>query len=93
MEIYSRIIKTSEHKQIRLTVNEFNEEEFLHLREYYQDFDEEWLPAKKGIAIPLDFDSSKELFVGLSEILSLAESREVLENFFGDVIREVYNNS
>ena len=54
MEAYSKIIKSEPHRQVRLTINEFREEEYLHLREYYQDFDEEWKPTDKGIAIPLE---------------------------------------
>jgi hypothetical protein len=60
------------------------------LREYYLDFEEDWKPSNKGISIPLDLETSKELFVGLSEILSLAESKQVLEEFFGEIIRDVY---
>ena len=43
---------------------------FLHLREYYMDFDEEWKPTPKGIAMELDFNNSRELFSGLVEIVS-----------------------
>lgn len=91
MESYSRVISSTDTKQVRLTVNEFNGEEYLHLREYFQDFDEEWKPSNKGLALSLELDSSKELFIGLSEILSLAESKQVLEEFFGETIRELYS--
>lgn len=89
-DIYSRIIFNSEHKQIRLTINEFKETEYLHIREYYQGFEEEWLPTNKGIAIPLEIETSKELFIALSEILSLAESKNVIEEFFGEIISDIY---
>ena len=90
MEIYSRIILDDGFRQIRLTVSEFKGEEYLHLREYYLDFDEEWKPTDKGIHIPLEWDTSKELFAGLSEILSLAENKEVLEEYFSDIIKDIY---
>lgn len=89
-DIYSKIILEDEYKQVRLTINEFREQEYLHLREYYLGFEEEWLPTDKGIAIPLELETSRELFVAISEIISLAESRQVLEQFFGEIIREVY---
>lgn len=89
-EIYSRIILSEEYRQIRLTVNEFRGVEYLHLREYYLGFDEDWLPSDKGLSIPLEFETSRELFVGLSEIISLAENKQVLEEFFGEIIREIY---
>lgn len=89
-EVYSKIIFSKEHKQIRMTVSEFNEVEYLHFREYYQDFDEEWKPTNKGVSIPLELDTSREIFRGVSEILSLAENREVIEEYFSEIIRDSY---
>lgn len=94
-EIYEKIIWQDEpgHNQVRLVVNSFRGIEYLHLRKYYLDFEEIWCPSDKGISIPLAIDSSRELFKGLAEIMSLAESREVIEEYFGDIIRDIYNNS
>jgi hypothetical protein len=74
-----------------LYINEFREQEYLHIREYYLDFDEEWKPTPKGISIPLEIETSKELFIAISEILSLAESKKVLEEVFGDTIKSIYS--
>jgi len=90
MEAYSKIIVNEPYRQVRLTINEFREEEYLHLREYYLDFEEEWKPSNKGISIPLELDTSKELFIAFSEIISIAESKQVLETFFGELIKELY---
>ena len=73
-------------------INEFREQEYLHLREYYLDFDEEWKPTPKGISIPLEIETSKELFIAISEILSLAESKKVVEEVFGDLIKSIYTS-
>ena len=54
------------------------------------DFDEEWKHGNKGIGIPLDMENSKQLFTALAEIISLAESKEVIEEFFGETIRDLY---
>jgi len=54
------------------------------------DFDEEWKPTPEGIAMPLDFSNSRELFSGLIEILSLAESKEIIEEHFLDLIKDLY---
>jgi len=89
-EIYSKIIYFEGDKQIRMTISEFNGIEYLHFREYYQDFDEEWKPTNKGIHIPLELETSKELFRGISEILSLAENKEVIEEYFSEIIRDSY---
>lgn len=73
-----------------MTVSEFKEVEYLHFREYYMDFDEEWKPTNKGVHIPLEIDTSKELFRGISEILSLAENKEVIQEYFSEIIKEAY---
>jgi len=90
--VYEKIIHYDEVKetQIRLTVSSFRGIEYLHVRKYYLAFDEEWLPSSDGIAMELDFDNSRELFSGLVEILSLAESKEILEEHFKDFIDEIY---
>jgi hypothetical protein len=54
------------------------------------DFDEEWKPTPEGIAMPLDLSNSRELFAGLIEILSLAESKSLIEEHFSDLIQDLY---
>ena len=90
--LYERIIHYDENKeiQVRLTVSTFRGIEYLHLRKYYLAFTEEWLPSPEGIAMELDFNNSRELFSGLVEILSLAESKTVLEDHFKDFIDDIY---
>ena len=94
-EEFSRIVHVSEDGafQIRLTVNTFRGREYLHLRKYYLSFEEDWLPTKDGIAMPLDLTNSYELFTGLVEILSLAESRDRILEHFQDAFTEAYNSS
>lgn len=89
-EIYSRIIHSTSDFQIRLTINRFRGVEYLHVRKYYMDFSEEWLPTKDGVSMPLDLSNSKELFIGLVEILSLAESKEVILSNFRELIQDIY---
>jgi len=90
--IYTRIIHEDLEKnfQIRLVVNPFRGIEYLHLRKYYQDFDEEWKPTPEGLAFPITIENSKELFSGLVEILSLAESKEILEEHFKEELDIIY---
>ncbi len=91
-EMYEKVIHYDEEKevQVRLTVSTFRGIEYLHLRKYYLDFNEEWKPTPEGVAMPLDFNNSRELFVGLTEILSLAESKEIIEEQFQDLINNLY---
>lgn len=90
--MFERVIYYNEAKefQVRLTVNEFRGVEYIHLRKYYLDFDEEWKPSPEGIAMPLDLENSRELFIGLTEILSLAESKEIIEEQFKDLLMNIY---
>lgn len=88
--MYEKVINQKETEQVRLVINTFRGVEYLSLRKYYLDFDEEWLPSKEGITMPLDIDNSRELFVGLVEILSLAESKSILESEFKDILDEIY---
>lgn len=91
-DVYSKIIYEDfdKHIQVRLTINTFRDTEYLHLRKYYRDFDEEWKPSSEGIAMPLDIDNSKNLFEGLAEIISLAESKSIIEEYFGELISNIY---
>ena len=90
--VYEKIIHYNEDKelQVRLTINTFRGIEYLHVRKYYLDFTEEWKPSQEGVAMELDFNNSRELFSGLLEILSLAESKEIIEEHFKDYIDEIY---
>ena len=90
--IYERVINETDTQQIRLVINTFRGVEYLSLRKYYLDFDEEWLPSKEGISIPLDLDNTQELFTGLVEILSLAESKSIIEDEFKEIIDEIYQS-
>jgi|TARA_R110001592_G_scaffold88415_8_gene260428 hypothetical protein len=88
--IYEKIIHETEADQVRLVVNTFRDVEYISLRKYYMDFDEEWKPTRQGVTMVLDFDNSRNLFEGLVEILSLAESKAILEDNFKDLLDEIY---
>lgn len=87
-EEYSRVLHYDNVKEIeyRLTVSSFRGVEYISIRKYYLDFEEEWRPTPEGVSFPITIANSKELFIGLTEILSKAESREVVEEFM-DVIK------
>ena len=91
-ELYEKVIYENEEgtEQVKLTINTFYDTEYLHLRKYYLDFDGDFKPSKDGIAMKLDFNNSKGLFEGLVEILSLAESKSILETHFKDILDEIY---
>ena len=88
--IYEKIIQETEHEQVRLVINTFRETEYISLRKYYLDFDEEWKPSNQGITMPIDMENTRNLFQGLVEILSLAESKAIIEENFRDLLDEIY---
>jgi len=88
--IYEKVIQESETEQVRLVINHFGEVEYISLRKYYLDFDEEWKPSNQGITMPIDFENTRNLFQGLVEILSLAESKTILEKEFKDLLDQIY---
>jgi hypothetical protein len=92
-ELFEKIIFEDDvnHIQVRLVVNSFRGTEYLSIRKYYLEFDgESWMPSNEGISMPLDFSNSRLLFEGLVEILSLAESKDILEEHFRDYLDELY---
>lgn len=91
--VYEKCIHYNEekHEKTFVMVNSFRDVEYLHIRKYYQDFDEEWKPTRDGIALPIDFDNTRELFDALVEILSLSEVKNVLETHFKEAIDRIYH--
>ena len=90
--LYEKLIHYNEakHEKVFLSINTFREVEYLSIRKYYLDFDEEWKPTKDGVSMVLDFENSKALFAGLVEILSLTEVKGILETHFKEVLDELY---
>ena len=43
--------------------------------------------------MPLNLTNSYEMFAALVEILSLAESKDMIKDTFGEIFSEVYNSS
>ena len=88
--IYEKMIQETEHEQVKLVINTFRGVEYISIRKYYLDFDEEFKPSNQGITIPIDMENTRNLFQGLVEILSLAESKAIIEENFRDLLDEIY---
>jgi hypothetical protein len=85
---FSRIVYSAkEGEQWRLTCSEFRDVEYIHIRKYYMNMDEEWHPTKDGAAFPLTIASSWTMFLALAELLAGSEVSEVTEGL-GDVFKE-----
>lgn len=90
-EVFYRTIHVKDDSQIRLTINTFRDVDYIAIREYYLDFNEEWQPTKKGITLPLTIPVTRELFSGLVEILSLEETKSILQEHFKDLLDNIYD--
>ena len=88
--IYEKMIQETEHEQVKLVINTFRGVEYISIRKYYLDFDEEFKPSNQGMTIPIDMENTRNLFQGLVEILSLAESKASIEENFKDLLDEIY---
>ena len=90
--VYEKEVHFNEDKneKVFVMVNNFRGTEYIHIRKYYMDFDEEWKPTKDGVSMALDFENSKALFEGLVEILSLSEVKGILETHFKEILDEIY---
>ena len=90
--LYEKLIhyNDAKHEKVFLTINTFRDVEYLSIRKYYLDFDEEWKPTKDGVSMVVDFDNTRALFEGLVEILSLTEVKGILETHFKEVLDELY---
>ena len=88
--IYEKVIQETESEQVRLVINTFRDIEYLSIRKYYLDFDEEWKPSKDGITMPIDFNNTRNLLAGMLEIVSLAESKDIIEQEFKTVLDQIY---
>ena len=80
MEIYEKVLYENMDKgyQYRLTVSEFRELEYLHIRKYFLSYEGEWVATKEGAAIPASIQNTYALLDGLLELCSKAEGNEAI---------------
>lgn len=59
-------------KGLKVTINKFRDQWYVHLREYMEDPDEGiWFPTKKGIAIKSEYvDVVAEMFADAGHLLT-----------------------
>jgi hypothetical protein len=47
-------IEKREGERIRIGFNEFEDREYIDIRQYYENEEGEWRPTKKGVTLPTD---------------------------------------
>lgn len=88
--IYEREFHRTEDSIWKITISTFRGVEYLNIRRYFMSYEEEWIPTKDGINVELTFTNVKELFISFLEILSLAESKDLIEEHFKEVLDAIY---
>lgn len=76
------VIHEEEEKGYRivLSLSEFKEIFYIHLRRYYRDLDGEFIPSKEGIALPMEFNNIVRLAEGVLSVLAKAERIDLIKN-------------
>lgn len=92
--LYEKLIFENLDKGFRiyLTVSEFRDVQYVHIRKYFLSYEGEWLPSKEGIAIPATISNTFALADGLIEICSFEESIESIEEHFENKLLDLRNN-
>ena len=87
-ELYEKIIYTNEEKyyQLRLVVNEFRGQQYVHIRKYFLSYENEYVPSKEGISMIAGINNIYSLLDGLLEIVSKEEAIEAINTYFSNKI-------
>lgn len=95
MEIYQKTIYENMEKgyQYRLTVSEFKELEYLHVRKYFLTYEGDWQASKEGASIPATIQNTFALLDGLLEVCSKAEGNEAIIEHLESKISDLKNTS
>lgn len=78
MDKYEKLIYENIEKgyQYRLTVSEFRDQEYLHVRKYFLTYEGDWIPSREGASIPCTISNTYALLDGLLEVVSKAEGSD-----------------
>ena len=91
MDLYEKLIFENEEKgfQYRLTVSEFRDVQYIHVRKYFLSYEGEYIPTKEGASIPATIQNIFAMLDGLIEICANEESVDVITEYFGNKISQL----
>jgi Transcriptional Coactivator p15 (PC4) len=92
---YEKIIYENLDKgyQYRLTLSEFRETEYLHLRKYFLSYEGDWIPSKEGASIPCSIQNVFQVLDGLIDVCSRSESLDSIKTHFENKISSLKANT
>jgi hypothetical protein len=93
--LYEKIIYRNEDKnyELRLVVNEFRDEYYVHIRKYFQSYEGAYVPSKEGISMVATISNVNSLLDGLIEIASKEEAIDLINKHFSDRISSLQSPS
>jgi len=91
MDLYEKLIFENEEKgfQYKLTVSEFRDVQYIHVRKYFLSYEGDYIPTKEGASIPATIQNIFALLDGLIEICANEESVDVITEYFGKKISQL----
>lgn len=85
-DAYEKIIFENEEKgfQYKLTVSEFRDVEYLHIRKYFLSYEGDYIPSNEGASFPATVENVFALLDGLLELVSDGEAVDAITEHFRD---------
>lgn len=93
MDLYSKTIYQNDETgtQYKITLSEFREKEYIHVRKYFLSYEGEWLATKEGAGFLASIQNTYALLEGLLDICSKIEGKEALFSMLEDKLNEIKN--
>lgn len=94
-DVFEKVIHENLEKgyQLRLTVSEFRDTEYVHLRKYFLSYDGEFVPSKEGASMPATIQNVFALLDGLIELCSNEEVADALRTHLANKISALPSSS
>lgn len=91
MDELSYIIYQDDNKnlQLRVTLGEFKDVEYLHIRKYFLDYSGEFLPSSEGVSMPVSINNLINLTDALLDLCAKAEGTDLLRKHFEKKLQDL----
>ncbi len=88
---YSKLIFENLEKgyQYNLTLSNFRDVDYLHVRKYFLSYEGEWVPSKEGASIPATISNTFALLDGLLDICSKQEGKSLMLEYLTNKISDL----
>lgn len=89
-DLYEKIIYQNDDKyyQLRLVVNEYRDNQYVHIRKYFLSYEGDYVPSTEGISMVASIDNIMSLLDGLLELVSKEEATEAVTKYLQQKINE-----